>query len=119
MLDFVFDIGQEVPRCRIKSAGEHEILPDEQTFGIAQFVERISLVLSAAPDSDHVHVGLRSAGEQIINVLIGLFFRHCIAGNPVSALAENIDIIDAENQRSADLVLFADEVEFSQTDFFA
>ena len=73
---------------RIDGAREHMIVPDEKPEFIADIVEAVLLVLSAAPETDHVHVGHRRAFEKIAVAFRRLTHLERIAGNPVRPLHE-------------------------------
>ncbi|MNC45258.1 hypothetical protein D3C75_942070 [compost metagenome] len=55
---FLLNIGQERFIPRIHAAGKHEVLPDQQAIFIAQTVEFLLLIESAAPYPQHVHIRL-------------------------------------------------------------
>ena len=58
------DVLEEVCIGGVDAAGEHEILPDQNAVAVAQVVEHILRVVAAAPDAQHVHVGIDGALEQ-------------------------------------------------------
>ena len=64
--DFLSDVFQKVRRGRIERTREHAILPDEQSFFVAQIVKLVALILATAPDAEHVHVCLLCACQQIL-----------------------------------------------------
>ena len=62
--DLALDLGEELLGGGVEVAGEHEVLPDEEAEGVAGLVEGGRLVAAAAPDADHVHVGVRRGLQQ-------------------------------------------------------
>ncbi|MCY1240602.1 hypothetical protein D9M72_534570 [compost metagenome] len=63
------DILQEIRGRGIEVAGKHEVLPDHEPEPVAEIVEPVRLVEAAAPDPDHVHVGVHCRGQQILDAL--------------------------------------------------
>ncbi len=61
-LDLVGDLRphvlQKVGRGGVEGARKHEVVPDENALLVAEIIETVLLVLPAAPDADHVHVGI-------------------------------------------------------------
>ena len=52
------DVGQECFGRRVEVASEHEVVPDQQAKFVADVVEPIGLVSSAAPATDLVNDGI-------------------------------------------------------------
>lgn len=67
IVHFGRNILQEIRRRRVEIAGEHEILPDEQTEPVAQIVEPVGLIEAAPPDADHVHVRVDRRAKQVLD----------------------------------------------------
>ena len=64
LADLDLEVGQELRvGQRVDAAGEHEVLPDQDSEAVAQVVERLGLVVAAAPDPDHVVVGGRRRAQ--------------------------------------------------------
>ena len=114
--DFVMDILQEVFVIGIDGAGEHIVVPEEDSQAVACLVECVLLELSSAPDPQHIHVGGLRAGEKLPIVFGGVALRHCVAGNPVCALCEDLDPVDLEDHAEADFVLLVDHLQFLEAD---
>ena len=56
--DLGIDLGQKVIIGGIERAGEHRVLPDKNAKLVTDVVKAVTLIPSAAPDSDHVHIGV-------------------------------------------------------------
>ena len=50
------DVVQIMPGRGVHPASEHEVLPDQDAFLVAEVVEPVILVGTAAPHAQHVHV---------------------------------------------------------------
>ncbi len=72
----------------IDRAGEHKILPDEQSLFVAKVIEIFHFIDSPSPDADHVHVRLFGARQQIVIVRAGDATDKAMRGNPIRALGE-------------------------------
>ena len=75
-------------------AGDPEVLPDEQAITVGQFIEIIGLAEAAAPDADHVDIGI-AAETQLIVVALTVPVEHHI-GNPGAADEVDAFAIDIE-----------------------
>ena len=59
VLRFGFDVRHEIGvEAGIGAAGEHEILPDGDSVFVAQIIKGIVFVDAAAPNAQHIHVGI-------------------------------------------------------------
>ena len=58
--------GQEVGGGGVEMAGQHDVLPDHQPHLIAEVIEPIRLIPPAAPDADHVHMGVFGRLQQFV-----------------------------------------------------
>ena len=86
---------------RIRAAREHLIVPHEKPEFIADFVEGVLFILSAAPETDHVHIRRFRALKQIAVTRRSLFVLERGAGNPVRAFHENGAAVHLERQSAA------------------
>ena len=109
---------KEVVAVRVDGAGEHHILPDENTLLVAEVVEILVFVKAASPDAQTVHVGFDRIGEQGVIPGAGVGFGAGIHRDPVSTLGEDIDAVVAEFQADAVFVLLADGLHVAQADPF-
>ena len=110
------DERQEVGRRRIERAGEHEVLPDHQPQLVADLVEPVRLVAPAAPDPDHVHVGIGGGLQQVAHGLPGDPAGQRVGGNPVGPLGEDVAVVDAEAEAAARVVRLAHQFDAAQPD---
>lgn len=90
-------VRQKLPVHRIHGAREHHVLPDQNTEPIGARIELVALVQAAAPDAQHVHVDGGGRREQVIDgrCIVGPFWQN-VTGDPVRALHEDIDVVQAE-----------------------
>ena len=115
--DLRLEVGDELRvGQRVDAAGEHEVLPDQDPVSVAQVVERLGLVVAAAPDTDHVVVRCRRGAEQRVELGGGHARRKRVGRNPVGALGEDRHAVDDERERLAPFVGLAPELERAQSD---
>src|SRR5690606_32279448 len=86
--------------------GKHEIVPDEDAELVAQFVEPVGLVLAAAPDAQHVHIGGPGAFQQIPHHGGGGARWDGVRRDPVGTHHGDVTAVDAAFDGVVDLVLF-------------
>ena len=95
-------------------------MPDKDALLVAEVVEAVLLVLSAAPDADHVHVRLARALDELRVALGRLLVLVGRAGNPVRALHEEAASVDAEDERKLILAvvhrLLVQDLDFPEAD---
>ena len=103
----------------IEGAGEHRVLPDEETEFVAKVVELIGLVAAASPDPEHVHVGGLGRVEEVGHALALPARGQGVGGNPVGALGEDLASVDAEDERTADGVVDGQHFEAAKADSLA
>ena len=82
----------------INITGKHQILPNDQTFFIAQFKECIRWIITAAPDSDAVKMSFFRAFQQIILTFSGNSGIYTVFRNIVCAHGKNFDSIYLEGK---------------------
>ena len=116
IIDLVFDIVEEILAAGIEIAGEHEILPDQQAKTVAEIVEPVFLIEPAAPDADHVHIGLDRGAEKVFGLFPAGQRIKRIGGDPVGAAAEDFPAVDAEGEAAAGLVLVRQKLDGSEAD---
>ena len=117
--DVIFRFSADIiHKRRVKSgiggAGEHEILPDADTEFVAQVVENIILIETAAPNAQHVHVGVSGTLNQIPVIFRFEMRGECIGGDPAGAFGEERDVIDGKLEGFAPFIRFALNVECAQ-----
>ncbi|MNU70263.1 hypothetical protein D3C71_596650 [compost metagenome] len=116
VLDLLFDIFEKIRRRGIDVAGELKILPDHKAEPVAGVVKLLVLVKTAAPDADHVHVGVDGGLQQVLRLLRAGEREERVGGNPVGASAKNFMTVDAEGKTAAGLVLVGQEFDDAQAD---
>ncbi len=99
MSHLVPDLAEKRVVARIDRTRAHHVVPDKDALLVAEVVEAVLLVLSAAPDADHVHVRLARALDELRVALGRLLVLVGRAGNPVRALHEEAATVDAEDER--------------------
>lgn len=117
--DFVPDVVIVILAARVHRAGEHEIVPDQQSGLIAQIVEHVVLELASAPDSYHVIVAIDGILDRLIVhlwVLQGSGHEH-IRRNVVASLHKHIFAIEIDHECGAiaSLILLLDHLDSSDT----
>ena len=110
------DILQEGAIPRIGGAGEHKVLPDEDTARIGFVVEGIFLVRPPTPDAEHVEVRASDVVEELLAVGLRAGREKQGAGDIVRALSEERLTIDAEEEALPVLILLTHQLERSQPD---
>ena len=110
---------EEVRVCRINAAGEHEILPDQDAVAVTQIVERVFGVIAAAPDAQHVHVGVGGALDQPLQVAFSDARGKRIGGDPVGALGEQAHAVDVKRKFLAPRVGLLAQLDRAQADLVA
>ena len=93
------DLAEKRVVARIDRARAHHVVPEKNALLVAEVVEAVLLVLSAAPDADHVHVGPARALDELRIALWRLLVLVGGARNPVRALHEEAASVDAEDER--------------------
>jgi hypothetical protein len=88
---------------RVHAAGEHEVLPDQHAELVAGVVEGLVLVHAAAPDAQHVHVGVDGLDDALAQALRAHAIQQQVLGNPVGAAGEELAAIDLEAEAQARL----------------
>ena len=101
---------------RVGRAGEHEILPHAEAQLVAEVIEDVRLVNSAAPYANHVHVGIGRRLEQRPRQGRRHPRRQRVGRHPVGALREERHAIDLEAERLAPAVGLADQFQRAQSD---
>mgnify|MGYP006955994641 CR=1 FL=1 len=66
---FLTDVFQKLPFGGIEAARKHEVLPDEDAVAVAKLVEKVAFVGAAAPDAEHVHVGVGGVEDGLFVLL--------------------------------------------------
>jgi len=96
LLANVLEIARDV---KVRTAREHEIVPDHDAEFIAQVVKTIGFVQSPRPQAQHVHVRLLARAQEMFIVRHGQTILQRVGGNPVCAFAEDQMTINFESKR--------------------
>ena len=110
------DILQEGAISRIGGAGEHEVLPDEDTTCICFVVEGIFLVRPPTPHAEHIEVRASDVVEELLAIGLRASREKQGAGDIVRALSEEWLTIDTEEEALPVLILLTHELDRSQPD---
>ena len=110
------DILQEGTIARIGGAGEHKVLPDEDTACIRFVVEGIFLVRPPTPDAEHVEVRASDVVEELLAVGLRAGREKQGAGDIVRALSEERLPIDTEEEALPVPILLTHQLDRSQPD---
>ena len=116
ILDLLADESQKMRERGIVRTGEHAVVPDQNAELVAEFIEIFVLILSAAPDAEHVHIGFHGIRKNLVVTLAGETLRHGVHRNPVRPLAEDVDAVDTELHRPPDFVVLVDKRKRAETD---
>ena len=95
---FLFYAFEEPLRRWISRAGEHHIVEQQKAFLVTELVEFFPLIPSAAPDTEHIHVGVHCVLEYFVISFPCHSGRNGIKRNPVGALGENIPAVDGDGE---------------------
>ena len=116
MFGLSLDGGEKLCAAGIHRAREHEILPNQQPFFVAKIIEVFHFIDSAAPNADHVHLGLHRARQQMVIVGAADFTDKTVRRDPVRALGKNRASVDRELKGFSELIRMTVERDCSQTD---
>src|SRR5688500_17175568 len=85
----------------VEAATKHEILPNEDSHLVAEFVKIVTLVNASAPDPQHVHVGVARRFKQLAIFVFADAGRKTVGRNPVCALGKYRYAINHESEALA------------------
>ena len=98
LLDFRCDIFLVFSIHRIATAGKHKILPHHEPKLVANIIESVFLVNAAAPDPNHVHVGVFGHLQQVAIFLFTRARQEVVRGNPVRPLTKHRHVVDLKEE---------------------
>src|SRR5271154_4734438 len=98
-------------------ASEHEFLPNHNAEFIADIVEIVGLVVTAAPLANHVHVRVAGGLKNLAMNLRSYAVRKTVERNHVGTLAEDRDAIHDELETLAPLIGSAAQFHGTQSCF--
>ena len=104
---------------RVGGAREEEILPDQQSVLVAEFVEILGFVHAPTPYAKHIHVRRCGVFDALLQRFAGDPSEEHIVRNPVGASDIDVLAVDDESERAA--IDVGREVEFdaAESDAFA
>ncbi len=111
------DVVQIMPGRGVHPAGEHEVLPDQDAFLVAEVVEPVILVDTAAPHAQHVHVDRHRVVDGLAVDGVVDPREEIVAGDVVRAFHEYPLTVQHETEALAGLVIVGDKAEGAQSDF--
>src|SRR5260221_8697283 len=95
---FLANVFEERFVTRIQAASEHEILPHENPHFVAEIIKIVTLINSAAPDAQHVHVGVAHRLKQSAIFIFADAARKAVGWNPVAALGKDKHAINHKSE---------------------
>lgn len=115
---FLADVVEEGAVGGVEGAGEVEVLPHHDAQRVAEVVEEVGLVDAAAPDAEHVEVGLFGGGEKVAVLLLerGGENGEGVARYPVGALGKEGLSVLVEGEGLADGVGFLSQLDVPRLD---
>ena len=93
--------------------GKHEILPYQQAFFIAHFIEEVVFINATAPNTEHIHIGINHRIKQLIIVVWCDFILKAILRNIISTFGVNRFAIHFKIKAFTNAIFFGDEFNFS------
>ena len=100
VLGLGLDVELEVVGARLPVVAEHEVLPDHDAQLVADGVELVGLVVTAAPVADHVHVGVARGLQNAAIIRGGDAVGKAVEWDNVRALGEDGNAVDDEAERT-------------------
>src|SRR5260221_11563781 len=94
---------------RIHAASEHKNLPDENSHLIAKIIEVVTLVDAAAPDAQHVHIGVAHGLKQFAVFVLGDAAGKAVGRDPVAAFGKDRHAINHKGKALPGLVALLPE----------
>ena len=101
---------------RVDAARVDELLPDQDPVAVAQIVEALLLVETAAPDAQHVLVRLGRRADQALQGLVGDPGGEGVGRDPVRALGEDRHAVDHKDERAPPCVRLLPQLNRAQAD---
>src|SRR2546421_8029402 len=101
--------------ARIQATAEHEILPDENSHFVAKLIEIVTLINSAAPNPQHIHVSVAHGLNQFAILILGNAARKTIGRNPVAAFGKDRHTVNDEGEAFTGVVTLLPEFQATQT----
>ena len=106
---FALHIGEEFLCCRIQATGEHKVLPNQHAMLVGQLIKILILIITTAPDAQHIHAGRRDSSEFRIKPRFAYPGRKGIGRNIVGAFAKHRHAIHFQVKTDPVGVRFVDD----------
>ena len=74
-------------------AGKHKLLPNQDAHSVAVFIEAVFLIDAAAPNPEHIKIGIPGTAYQLLIFFIPQAASHTFCRHPVAAPAENFPAV--------------------------
>ena len=116
--DLGIDLGQKVIIGGIERAGEHRVLPDKNAKLVTDVVKAVTFIPSAAPDPDHVHIGVDGRLQQIAKCLGPGLTGERVLRNPVRPHGEDRPAIHPEHETAPSFIQGGNKFHPAQADAF-
>ena len=100
----------------VHTAGKHKVLPHQNPVAVAEFVEIIIFVYAAAPDTQHIHIGIDGQTDDPLVVGPAHPRQEEIIGYIVGPLHKDRHAIEFHIKRSPQRIRFAHQSERTQAD---
>ena len=113
---FLTDILQTFCCHRICAASEHEVLPNQNAVFVTKVVEKIILVDAAAPDTEHIHVGIDRIEDCLFVALGGDTRQEVILWNVVGSFGKKRFAVQFEIERRSRFIFVANDAEAADAD---
>src|SRR6266481_8057138 len=111
---FLANVVEKLLVARVHAAAEHEVLPDENPLLVAEIIEIVTLVNTAAPDAQHIHVGVAHGAKQFAILVPGDASRKAVSRNPVAAFGKDRHAVDYKGEAFAGIVALLSELQCAQ-----
>lgn len=90
----------------VAGADEGKVMPDQDAQHIACFHEGIVLIDTTAPYANHYLIGLHHEFHPVEIAILGYLGKITVGGDPARPTSKDINTVDAEVERLAELVFF-------------
>ena len=116
--EFRFDVRRKCLAHQNVHAGEHEILPDDQTVSVAKLVEVIVGIKAAAPHAQGIVIGFHAGADQLFRAFGRAPRQKAVLRNVVRAHREKFLAVNGVAEFLAVFVRLAADRQRAQTDRF-
>ncbi|OQA70405.1 MAG: hypothetical protein BWY37_00225 [Firmicutes bacterium ADurb.Bin262] len=117
--NFIFDVFKKIRHKEgIGLTGESEILPNQNTFTVAGFIESVAFVISPAPHPEHTHIGKQRGVQGIFQPAVVKTRDKRVARYPVGPLDKKRIPVKQKTEIDAVFVPAAVKFQCAKADFF-